>query len=263
VNGFSTLIAGPPRGLRAPALGIALSGPDLIVRALARQPRDAQALAADLEIHSSIPLKRGLGSSAAAAVAGALLADQLLSGAVGIDRVQQVAVELDGHPDNVVPCLRAAAGRVMWCEFPIKLPLRGAIFIPDEELATSAARAVLPQQVPLADAVFNLGRTALFVAALGQGRIELLGEAMEDRLHQTPRAGLLPWLPELLREARAAGAAGAALSGAGTTVFALCAPESARAVCARMMEVAAALGVGGRADVVEVAVPGAHVLGSG
>jgi homoserine kinase len=288
------------------ALGIALSGPDLIVRATPggeglrisrlsgegadRLPRDAanrviqaaqhaavaagvdpSLLAADLEIHSSIPLKRGLGSSAAAAVAGALLADQLLSGAVGIDRVQQVAVELDGHPDNVVPCLRGgaqvsvrdAAGRVMWCEFPIKLPLRGAIFIPDEELATSAARAVLPQQVPLADAVFNLGRTALFVAALGQGRIELLGEAMEDRLHQTPRAGLLPWLPELLREARAAGAAGAALSGAGTTVFALCAPESARAVCARMMEVAAALGVGGRADVVEVAVPGAHVLGSG
>ncbi len=288
------------------ALGLALSGPDLIVRATPggdrlhisglsgegadRLPRDATnrvimaahhaavaagkdpaLLAASLEIHSSIPLKRGLGSSAAAAVAGAMLADHLLEGAVGLERIQQVAVELEGHPDNVVPCLRGGAqvsvrddqGRVWSCEIPIKLALRGAIYMPDQELATTAARSVLPREVSLADAIFNLGRTALFVAALGQGRIDLLGEAMEDRIHQTPRAGLLPWLPELLREARAAGAAGAALSGAGTTVFALCSPESARAVAARMMEVAAARGVAGRCDVVEVAVPGAHVLGTG
>lgn len=287
------------------ALGIALSGPDIIVRAtpggeglrisrlsgegadrLARDAsnriiqaaqkaavaagRDPAALAADVELHSSIPLKRGLGSSAAAAVAGAMLADQLLEGAVGRARVQQVAVELEGHPDNVVPCLHGGAqvsvrdreGRVVSCEIPIKLALRGAIFIPDQELGTAEARAVLPREVPLADAIFNLGRTALLVAALGQGRPELIGEAMEDRIHQGPRARLLPWLPEVLREARAAGAAGAALSGAGTTVFALCPPESARAVAARMTEVASALGVPGRGEVVEVAVPGAHVLGS-
>lgn len=288
------------------ALGIALSGPDIIVRATPggarlhitrlsgegadRLPRDATnrvivaahhaalaagkdpaLLAADVEIHSSIPLKRGLGSSAAAAVAGAMLADQLLEGAVGLARVQQVAVDLEGHPDNVVPCLRGGAqvsvrddeGRVVCCEIPIRLALRAAIYIPDQELATSAARSVLPREVSLADAVFNLGRTALLVAALGQGRIDLLGEAMEDRIHQTARAGLLPWLPELLREARAAGAAGAALSGAGTTVFALCSPESARPVAARMMEVANARGVAGRGEVVEVAVAGAHVLGPG
>ncbi len=286
------------------ALGMALSGPDLIVRVTPggerlrisglsgegadRLPRDAtnrviQAahhaalaagkdpalLAAEVEIHSSIPLKRGLGSSAAAAVAGAMLADQLLEGAVGLLLVQQTAVELEGHPDNVVPCLRGGAqvsvrddeGRVLWCQIPIKLALRAALYIPDQELATSAARSVLPREVPLADAVFNLGRTALLVAALAQGRIDLLGEAMEDRIHQTPRAGLLPWLPELLREARAAGAAGAALSGAGTTVFALCSPESARAVAKRMIDVASARGVVGRCEVVEVAVPGAHMLG--
>ena len=288
------------------ALGLALSGPDIIVRVTPggerlritglsgegadRLPRDAtnrviQAahhaalaagkdpglLAAEVEIHSSIPLKRGLGSSAAAAVAGAMLADQLLEGTVGVTLVQQVAVELEGHPDNVVPCLRGGAqvsvrddeGRVFSCEIPIRMALRGAIYIPDQELATSAARSVLPSEVSLADAVFNLGRTALLVAALGQGRIDLLGEAMEDRIHQTPRAGLLPWLPELLREARAAGAAGAALSGAGTTVFALCSPESARAVASRMMEVASERGIAGRGEVVEIGVAGAHVVGSG
>lgn len=285
------------------AIGLALSGPDLIVRATPggdrlrisglsgegadRLPRDAtnrvihaahhaavaagldpSRLAADLEIHSSIPLKRGLGSSAAAAIAGAMLADRLLDGAIGGELVLQTAVELEGHPDNVVASLRGGAqvsvrdedGRVLTCPIPINLPLRAALYIPDQELATSAARAVLPQSVPLADAIFNLGRSALLVAALAQGRVDLLGEAMEDKLHQPARAGLLPWLPELLREARAAGAAGAALSGAGTTVCALCTPESARGVARRMMDFAAARGVAGRCEVVDVGVPGAHVV---
>ncbi len=285
------------------AVGIALGGPDLLVRATpggaglritrisgegeSRLPRDgsnrllqaahlaAEAaghtpdeLRAEIEVHSSIPLRRGLGSSAAAALAGALLADRLLSGAIGEERALGVAVRLEGHPDNVVPSLRGGAqvavvdhsGRVVSCPIRLGAPLRAALFIPDEELETAAARAVLPQTVKLGDAVHNLGRAALLVAALQAGRLDLLAEAMDDRLHQPARAALLPWLPSLLSAAREAGAAGAALSGAGTTVLALCAPGAAHDVSRAMRDAAKALGVPGRTEVVDVGVPGARVL---
>jgi homoserine kinase len=285
------------------AVGIALSGPDLMVRAVpggeglrilklsgegadrlppdstnrvidaavraaAAAGKDPGALAAELSIHSSIPLKRGLGSSAAAAVAGALLADALLDGAVGLDGVLATAVAMEGHPDNVVPALRGGAqvsvrdakGTVLTCPIPIGAPLKAALYIPDQELATSAARAVLPTQVSMADAVHNLGRAALLVAALAQGKLDLLAEAMDDRLHQPARSGLLPWLPSLLAAARWGGAFGAALSGAGTTVCALCSADSAREVARAMSDAASSLGVAGRSEVVDVAVPGARVV---
>jgi len=285
------------------AIGIALSGPDLMIRVVpggqglrilrlsgegadrlppdatnrviqaARQVvqdagRDPSHLAAELSIHSSIPLKRGLGSSAAAALAGALLADALLEGAVGQVQVLRTVVAMEGHPDNVVPALfggaqvsvRDANGHILSCPIEIRAPLRAALYIPDQELATSAARAVLPKQVPLGDAVYNLARSALLVAALSEGRVDLLGEAMEDRLHQPARSGLLPWLPALLAAAKKAGARGAALSGAGTTVCALCNTESVRDVARAMMDAAAGLGVAGRSEVVDVAVPGARVV---
>jgi len=285
------------------AIGIALSGPDLMVRvvpggdslrilrlsgegadrlpgdstnrvidAAYRAARDAgvdpASLRAELSIHSSIPLRRGLGSSAAAAIAGGLLADALADGRIGAERVLRMAVEMEGHPDNVVPALRGGAqvsvrdarGQIQSCSIEIRAPLRAALYIPDQELATSAARAVLPKQVPLADAVHNLGRAALLVAALGEGRVDLLGEAMDDRLHQPARSSLLPWLPSLLAAARSAGASGAALSGAGTSICALCTTDTARDVARAMMNAAAQLGVAGRSEVVDVAVPGARVV---
>jgi len=285
------------------AVGVALSGPDLMVRVTPggdrlriaqlsgegadRLPPDdtnrivdaahraaaaaggaRHELGAELSIHSSIPLKRGLGSSAAAALAGALIADTLLEGRVGGDRILRTAVEMEGHPDNVVPALRGgaqvsvrdASGGVISCPIRIGAPLKAALYIPDQELATSAARAVLPKQIPMADAVHNLGRAALLVSALSEGRFELLGEAMDDRLHQPARAGLLPWLPALLAAARKGGAWGAALSGAGTTVCALCRADAAREVAKSMMDAAAGLGVVGRWEVVDVAVPGARIV---
>jgi homoserine kinase len=237
-------------------------------RAAVEAGRDPSTLNAELSIHSSIPLKRGLGSSAAAAVGGALVADALLGGAVGEERILQTAVEMEGHPDNVVPslrggaqvCVRSAEDRIITCPIHIGRALKAALYIPDQELATSAARAVLPQEVSFEDAVHNLGRAALLVAALSQGRIELLAEAMDDRLHQTARAGLLPWMPPLLESARAAGALGAALSGAGTTLCALCISDSVREVAKAMMAAGAALGVAGKAEVVDVGVPGASVV---
>ena len=232
-------------------------------RAAMTAGRRPESLSAELSIHSSIPLKRGLGSSAAAALAGAMLADALLEGAIGGDTVLRTAVEMEGHPDNVVPALRGGAqvsvrdgrGGIMSCPIRIGAPVRAALYIPDQELATSAARAVLPKQVPFADAVHNL-----LVAALTEGKLELLAEAMDDRLHQPARAGLLPWMPPLLEAAKKGGAFGAALSGAGTTVCALCSAGSAREVARAMMDAAASLGVAGRSEVVDVAVPGARVV---
>jgi len=112
----------------------------------------------------------------------------------------------------------------------------------------------------MADAVHNLGRAALFVAALGQGRFDLLAEAMADRLHQPARTKLMPWLPAIISAARAAGAHGAALSGAGTTVCAICSQPQAAGVAAAMEKAAAVLGVAGRAMAVEAAVSGARVV---
>jgi homoserine kinase len=287
------------------AIGIALGGPHLLVRATSggvglriarisgegadRLPRDetnrivhaahlaAEAagrqpdeLCAQLEIHSSIPLRRGLGSSAAAALAGALLADRLLAGVVGEERALATAVALEGHPDNVVPALHGGAqvavlgeaGNVLSCPVAIGAPVQAAVFIPDAELETKAARAVLPRTVALADAVHNLGRAALLVAALQSGRIELLGEAMNDRLHQPARMALMPWLPALISAAREAGAAGAALSGAGTTVLALCAAGRAHDVAKAMGEAALALDVAGRSEVFEAGAAGARVAAS-
>jgi len=302
VNPFAVMVPCSTSNLGSgfDCVGIALSGPDLIVRVKPggeglrithfsgegedRLPRDgsnrvviaaqraagkdAGNLAAELEVHSSIPLKRGLGSSAAAALAGALVADRLLGGAVGEEGVLRAAVEMEGHPDNVVPSLRGGAqvsvrasdGRVLSCPIPLKRTMRAALYIPDQELATSAARAVLPRQVSFEDAVFNLSRAALLVAALAQGQLELLGEAMDDRLHQPARAGLLPWLPDVLAAAKQAGAYGAALSGAGTTVCALCSAELSREVVAAMATAASAHRVAGRSEIVEVGGQGARVV---
>jgi len=256
----------------------------------------------ELSIDNTVPLARGLGSSAAAAVGGAILAEALASRAPEAPpghalrtndwhandlrpndsaslprfdgaRVLATALSLEGHPDNVIACLRGGAqvavldtqGRVQACPLRVEgaaqSPLRAAVFIPDQELQTSAARAVIPRTVPLADAVFNLGRSALFVAALAAGRFELLGEAMSDRLHQPARASLMPWLPQLIEAAKAAGAYGAALSGAGTTVFSLAPAGSAEQVVEALRSRAAALGVPGRALSATAFAPGARIEG--
>ena len=230
--------------------------------------RDPADLEGDLIVETTIPLSRGLGSSASAAVAGAMVADELLGGPLGPAGVLAVAVGMEGHPDNVVPTLfggaqvaiRDAFGAVKTCPIRTIGRLYAALFIPDQPLATSEARAVLPREVSMADAVHNLGRAALFVAALGQGRLDLVADAMADKLHQPARTKLMPWLPALISAAKAAGAHGSALSGAGTTVFALCSQPQAAGVAAAMEKAAAGLGVAGRSMAVEAAVSGARVI---
>ncbi len=184
-----------------------------------------------LRMRNRIPLSRGMGSSAAAHVAGVVAANELLpkSKKLDTDRLLALATELEGHPDNVAPALFGgvvlssleADGSVTFAKLALARPPQLVALIPEVELATKRARAVLPKRVPLHDAVFNVGKMALFVAAMTNGRDDLLRAALHDRLHQPYRAQLMPWLPACLEAAVTAGALGAVLSGAGTTILAL------------------------------------------
>jgi homoserine kinase len=185
-----------------------------------------------------IPLARGLGSSAAAAVAG-LWAGAHLFGTLSRseDELEALAVKLEGHPDNVAPCVHGGLtaslvenGRSIAQRLNIHPSFSAVIGVPEFELATRKARAALPKTVPLADAVFNTSRAILLVRALETGRTRGLDVLMEDRLHQPYRARLVPGLANALSAAVKAGAAGAALSGSGPAVLALVTGDSGRRV---------------------------------
>ncbi|MBI5597943.1 MAG: homoserine kinase [Elusimicrobia bacterium] len=179
-------------------------------------------------IRSEIPAARGLGSSAAARLCG-LLAAAALRGCrpADFERAVETAVSMEGHPDNAVPAayggLRSVlmdgprALSVLWS---VPRGLGVTVCVPDYEVSTPKARAVLPAKVPLKDAAANAARVAHLLGALRDGRLGDLRAAMRDALHQPYRAKLLPGFPEALRAAYAAGAAGAALSGSGSSVLA-------------------------------------------
>ncbi len=175
-----------------------------------------------------VPLSRGLGSSAAAIVSG-LWAGAHLLGTLrqSEDELERMAVALEGHPDNVAPCVHGGLtasllvdGRARAHRLGIHPSLSTVVCIPDFELSTKKARSVLPETVFRADAVFNISRALLLARALESGHIARLSELMKDLLHQPYREKLVPGLADALAAATEAGAAGAALSGSGPTVFA-------------------------------------------
>ena len=173
-----------------------------------------------------IPLARGMGSSSAALVAGVALADRLSGGRLGREGVFRVAAKMEGHPDNVAPAVYGGFVAAL-SEPPLAIPLprpeglRFVLAIPPYEVPTPLARAALPKEVPLEDAVYNLARSALWPAALFSGRLEALKEACRDRLHQPHRAHLMPGVLEAIEGALEAGALAAFVGGAGPTVAAL------------------------------------------
>lgn len=209
---------------------VALNEEHLVIRAM-RAAFDAlgrQPAGLELRCENRIPHGRGLGSSAAAIVAGIELARGLVSeGRTALDDAAalDLASHLEGHPDNVAACLLGGLS-IAWTEEPHSSAARVAVqgvrpvvFIPDEQSATSAARAALPAAVPHADAAFNASRAALLVVAL-TGRPDLLWTATQDRLHQDYRAAGMPASAALVAVLRDAGIA-AVISGAGSSVLAL------------------------------------------
>lgn len=185
-----------------------------------------------------VPLARGLGSSAAAAVAG-LWAGAHLFGTLrrSEDELESLAVKLEGHPDNVAPCVHGGLtaslienGRSVAHRLNIHPSFFAVVGVPEFALATKKARAALPKKVPMQDAVYNLSRVILLARALETGRTRGLDDLMTDRLHQPYRARLVPGLKDALAAALKAGAAGAALSGSGPAVFALVEGDRGRRV---------------------------------
>jgi homoserine kinase len=201
-----------------------------------------------------VPTARGLGSSAAAWVGGLVAGNALLGSPLSREALLAMAARAEGHPDNVAAALLGgltvscplADGRVATVSLPVPGAVRWVVLVPETTSATAEARAVLPELVPRADAVFNVQRVSLLLAALQAGRLDVLGSALDDRLHQPYRTRLFPWLPAVSEAARAAGALGCVLSGAGPSLLAAVRDDAE--VVARSMEGAlAAAGVRGRA----------------
>jgi homoserine kinase len=170
-------------------------------------------------VTSHIPLAGGLGSSAAAYVAGLMAADHVFE--LDAD-LFSLATELEGHPDNVAAALNGGfvvcAGRDI-VSFEAPMGLEAVLVIPDEPVRTTQARAVLPPEVPMSDAVFNTARASLLMLGLARGDWDLISLGLHDRLHQPHRAKLYPRSMELLERAHQLGALGATISGAGPTVM--------------------------------------------
>jgi homoserine kinase len=189
---------------------------NLVVKAFERlHPADQF----EFRITSDIPLSVGLGSSAAAIVAGLLAADHLFE--LDAD-VLTLAMELEGHPDNVAAALNGGfvvSDGTKVHRFEPPMGLEAVLVVPNETLETETARSVLPRDVPLADAVFNVGHVAMLMLGLASGDWELIADGLRDRLHQPFRAELYPRSAALLERARALGALGATISGAGPSVL--------------------------------------------
>jgi homoserine kinase len=219
---------------------------------------------ASIRCLNRIPLSRGLGSSAAAWVGGLVGANALLGEPIDRGALLSLAAKAEGHPDNVAAALfggltvSAAAGdRITAVSLPVPDDLRWIVLVPDAESSTREARAVLPESVPRADAVFNVQRVSLLLAALGTRRAELLDLAMQDRLHQPYRQRLFPWFERVTAAAREAGALGAVLSGAGPSILA--AVRGAPEPVARAMEAALQTsGISGKAISLAVDADGAR-----
>ena len=192
----------------------------------------------------SIPIARGLGASAIARAGGVLAANTLAGDPFDREHLLFLAAELEGHADNVAPALFGSLqgvvrGRQNGTRIGVPLPegLKAVLLVPELSMPTQKSRKLLPQSLSRTDAVHNASRAALLVAALGQGRFDLLDEATKDRLHQPARAKLLPGMYSIFDAAKAAGAHCAYLSGGGSTICALCS-DNEQGIADAMLEAA-------------------------
>ena len=212
-------------------LDVARDRRNLVVRAFERlHPADGF----EFRIASEIPLSGGLGSSAAAILAGLMAADHLFELDADIDAE---AVAMEGHPDNVAAAMRGGivigAGPV-WHRFEAPAGLEGVLVVPGEPVRTSEARAALPAEVPMRDAVFNVACVGLLTAGLVSADWDLISAGLRDRLHQPYRAHLYPRSAALVARASELGALGATISGAGPTVLVWCRFEHTGAIVERL-----------------------------
>ena len=227
-----------------------------------------------LRCYNEIPLSRGMGSSAAAIAAGLVAANAWCSRECGSEvnrefssnELLEMAATIEGHPDNVAAAVLGGLRLVVTEEdqiftAPVEVPpdIRAVLFIPNFRIATHDARSVVPQTVSRADAVYNMARTSLLVAAMAGNRPEYLAQATKDRLHQPYRQDLFPAMKLLFQAAMDAGALGVFLSGSGSTVLALTQGRE-MTVGYEMAEAAKQAGVEGRLKITQPSTSGAHVV---
>jgi len=180
-----------------------------------------------IRLINRIPVARGLGSSAAAIVGGLVAGNVLVGNKLSKQEILNIAAEIEGHPDNVASALFGGIvvsvkvnGSVKYIKIDAPPSLKCVVVVPEFSLSTETAREILPQQVSLHDAVYNISRAAMLVAALMKGDYDVLNTAMEDRLHQPVRSSLVPGMKKVIAAAKLAGARGVTLSGAGPALVA-------------------------------------------
>ncbi|MDP6195802.1 MAG: homoserine kinase [Prochlorococcaceae cyanobacterium ETNP18_MAG_17] len=244
-------------------------GPNnLIYRAAQRVWKTAgvEPVAMEARVRLAVPPARGLGSSASAIVAGLVGANALVGEPLSKEKLLELAIEIEGHPDNVVPsllgglCLTAKTASQRWrvvrCLWVNSV--KAVVAIPSIRLSTSEARRAMPKEIPISDAVENLGALTLLLQGLRTGSGELIADGMHDRLHEPYRWPLIKGGLDVRDAALNAGAWGCAISGAGPSVLALCPEEHGSAVSQAMVKAWEAAGVASRAPLLSIQTAGSH-----
>lgn len=214
---------------------------------------------------NDIPLGRGLGSSAAAAIGGLVAGNTLCGSPLPSQRLLKLAVDIEGHPDNASAALLGgcqivvSSGETLVCDrFPIPDGLLAVVFVPEVSMPTNHSRELLSPEVPRADAVYNMGRVAMLINAFSSGDLSQLVLATEDRLHQPVRQTVFPAMKNIIRAAYSCGALGAFLSGAGSSVLALT-RDRELTIGYEMADAAAKSGIDGTLKITKPTALGAHV----
>ncbi len=233
-------------------------GDDLIWRgfvaacvALRRTPPDG----IELDATSDIPIARGLGSSAAAVVAGVLLANAAFAGDLDSEAIIDIAASLEGHPDNVAPStlggavlsVRTGGHHYRSVRLAVHPSLRFVFIVPNFEVRTAVAREALPSQLPYETAVTAAARAAALVVGLQTADVEILSTALDDVLHVPFRRALVPGYDHVTTAAIAAGAIGATLSGSGSTIVAVATVKAVNDVCKAALQAWRSIGIGAEA----------------
>ncbi len=190
---------------------------------------------AEITVEAEIPSSRGLGSSAACIAAGILGANSIMGNTLDKEDILNIATQLEGHPDNVAPAIYGGLmisvmdeDGIVTNRLELSDDLRFIALVPEFQLSTAEARAVLPREIPLKDAVYNAGRVSILISALATGRDDLIFQGLKDRIHQPYRGVLIPDFDRIIEISRKFGALGSYLSGAGSTIMCIVKGDTGR-----------------------------------
>ena len=240
-----------------------------IQRLLQEVGREEEFKGAIIRTENNVPISRGLGSSSTAIVAGLTAANEILGSPLNRFELLKLATEIEGHPDNVAPAIFGGFtvsvmdnGAVQTFSFLPRIKLKLIVAVPDFELSTRLARKVLPKNISMKDAIFNISRASMLIAALVEGREDLLPLAFDDALHQPYRKKLVPGMTEVFEAAKSAGAFGSAISGAGSCLIAFTSIRSGleNKIASAMVEAFKVHGVNSKAMILDVDRRGAQII---